>query len=56
MANNRCPHCGCPVAELLTGSLHRAADGHVRYRRCVCGAWLVEIDGIVVATTGLSRS
>jgi hypothetical protein len=56
MQNTRCPHCGCPLAELLAGSTHRAAEGKVGYRRCVCGAWLVEINGIVVGAAGLSRS
>ncbi|UIJ63569.1 hypothetical protein LWP59_19005 [Amycolatopsis acidiphila] len=56
MTDSRCPHCGCPLAELLPGSVHRAAEGRVGYRRCACGEWLVEIDGIVVGSTGLSRS
>ncbi|WP_200834577.1 hypothetical protein [Amycolatopsis alkalitolerans] len=56
MPEPRCPHCGCPLAELLPDSVHPSAEGKVGYRRCACGAWLVEIGGIVVGTTGLARS
>jgi hypothetical protein len=38
----RC-ECGWPVAEARTESAHVTSEGWVRYRRCVCGAVLVEL-------------
>jgi hypothetical protein len=56
MPSNHCPRCGCPLAELIPDSTHRASDGRVGYRRCVCGQWLVEVNGILVGATGLTGS
>jgi hypothetical protein len=46
---DRCPACGWPRAELILVSSHHTSAGVVRYLRCVCGAWsidLTEPDGI----------
>ncbi|NKQ52152.1 hypothetical protein HFP15_04570 [Amycolatopsis sp. K13G38] len=53
MPDHECPSCGCPLAELLAESSHVVSDGRVAYRRCVCGKWLVEINGSLVGTAGL---
>lgn len=38
----RCTRCGRPAAETTTLSSHITSEGWVRYRRCVCGAVVVE--------------
>ncbi|MBP2327485.1 hypothetical protein JOF56_007870 [Kibdelosporangium banguiense] len=44
-----CPSCGWPTDDLPT-SAHRTSEGIVDYRRCVCGTWLVQLNGSTVAT------
>ncbi|WP_170160513.1 hypothetical protein [Prauserella muralis] len=53
MDDQRCPRCGWPVTELPTpaASVHPMARGQVSYRRCVCGSWLLESDGVVLGAT-----
>jgi hypothetical protein len=51
MVENRCPRCGWPIAELAAGSVHPVAQGRVTYRRCVCGSWVLQVNGAVVAST-----
>lgn len=51
VSSDRCPHCGWPAAESShePGSAYRTSAGTLRYRRCVCGAWLLVLCGVVVA-------
>ncbi|MGC7096407.1 hypothetical protein ACPZ19_17155 [Amycolatopsis lurida] len=48
----RCPRCGWPAEETTPDSRHRTGDGTLCYRRCVCGSWLVRLDGRLVGATG----
>ncbi len=41
-----CPSCSWPKPEAVS------THGAVRYLRCVCGQWLVCVDGTIVATPG----
>ncbi|WP_092534183.1 hypothetical protein [Amycolatopsis arida] len=51
-----CPRCGCPVRELCPVEPgHRMSQGRLTYLRCVCGSWLVRLDGTVVAATRSPR-
>ncbi|SFQ55012.1 hypothetical protein SAMN05421810_109127 [Amycolatopsis arida] len=34
---------------------HRMSQGRLTYLRCVCGSWLVRLDGTVVAATRSPR-
>jgi hypothetical protein len=55
--NTGCPSCGWPVDYPTTpASTHRSATGEVRYQRCVCGGWLVLLDGTLLAGVGAARS
>ncbi|WP_170140191.1 hypothetical protein [Prauserella marina] len=58
MNDQRCPRCGWPVRELppSAGSAHPMSDGYASYRRCVCGSWLLQVNGVVIGATGASRS
>ncbi|ONI79760.1 hypothetical protein ALI144C_23720 [Actinosynnema sp. ALI-1.44] len=40
-----CDTCGWPARDLPTVSTHYTSQGVLRYRRCVCGAWLVLLNG-----------
>ncbi|OZM72888.1 hypothetical protein CFN78_11535 [Amycolatopsis antarctica] len=53
MTVRTCPRCGWPVAELTPdpGEELPTSGGRVGYRRCVCGSWLVVLDGIVAGST-----
>ena len=51
MHENHCPQCGCPLTELVAASTHRSAEGRLRYHRCVCGNWLIELDGGLLGAT-----
>ncbi|WP_185845966.1 hypothetical protein [Kibdelosporangium aridum] len=44
-----CPSCAWPIAELST-SAHRTSEGVVDYRQCVCGTWLVLVNGRTVSS------
>jgi hypothetical protein len=39
----RCARCGWPGDEASLLSTHHTSDGWVLYRRCVCGAVMVEL-------------
>ncbi|HVW43199.1 MAG TPA: hypothetical protein VHC18_17805 [Amycolatopsis sp.] len=56
MPLNQCPRCGCPLDELCPESTHRVSEGRTAYRRCVCGKWLVEVNGKVVGAAGIMSS
>lgn len=43
-----CPECSWPTPTVVS------AHGSVRYLRCVCGKWLVESHGVMLATAGAS--
>ncbi|QWF85042.1 hypothetical protein [Amycolatopsis sp. CA-230715] len=50
--NTTCPRCGWPAGERLdTGSTHPVSDGRVSYRQCLCGSWLILVDGGLIAVT-----
>jgi len=40
-----CASCGWPARQdgMTELSWHRTSQGVVRYLRCVCGAWIVEL-------------
>ncbi|WP_419998536.1 hypothetical protein [Streptomyces boninensis] len=40
-----CDDCGWPLdgGGLVEVSRHHTSEGVVRYRRCVCGAWLIDL-------------
>nr|WP_198151262.1 hypothetical protein [Kibdelosporangium sp. MJ126-NF4]CEL13760.1 hypothetical protein [Kibdelosporangium sp. MJ126-NF4]CTQ99446.1 hypothetical protein [Kibdelosporangium sp. MJ126-NF4] len=40
-----CSHCGWPLRDLPAASAHHTSQGVIRYQRCVCGAWLVLLNG-----------
>ncbi|KAA2265838.1 hypothetical protein F0L68_03895 [Solihabitans fulvus] len=48
-----CPSCGWPAAA--PNATHRSSQGSVGYQRCVCGRWLVLVDGRVVGGAGRSE-
>ncbi|MEU6641733.1 hypothetical protein ABZ863_04215 [Saccharomonospora sp. NPDC046836] len=48
---HRCPHCGWPARELPADSVHASSRGRLSYRRCLCGSWLLELDGVVLGAT-----
>ncbi|WP_245887238.1 mediator of RNA polymerase II transcription subunit 16 [Umezawaea tangerina] len=55
--NTRCPACGWPVDDPAhPDSAHPTSAGTVVYRRCVCGGWLVLLDGKLLAGAGAARS
>ncbi|GAA1938633.1 hypothetical protein [Amycolatopsis minnesotensis] len=55
--NTTCPHCGWPARDRVdTGSTHHVSDGRVSYRQCLCGSWLILIDGGVTAVTAPPRA
>jgi hypothetical protein len=39
----RCSRCGWPGDEATLLSIHHTSEGSVRYRRCICGAVMVEL-------------
>ncbi|WP_051116629.1 hypothetical protein [Amycolatopsis nigrescens] len=53
MEENTCPRCGWPLRKLVwaEGSAHPVSTGHVSYRRCVCGAWVLRFDDEPIAAT-----
>jgi hypothetical protein len=53
----RCPRCGWPVDELdrQARSVHPVSRGVLSYRRCVCGSWLLQLDGVITAATSAER-
>ncbi|REE96968.1 hypothetical protein DFJ69_2421 [Thermomonospora umbrina] len=52
---NATPHCPvCGLDAVPSGSSHSGSAGTLRYRRCVCGLWLVVENGEVIATAGVS--
>jgi len=56
MSDERCPRCQWPLAELLRdASSHPVADGRLEYQRCVCGAWLLVVNGVLAAATRTPR-
>jgi hypothetical protein len=57
LERSSCAQCGWPVRE--TGSqplsTHVTSMGSLQYRRCLCGAWLVLLDGSVVGQTDVAK-
>lgn len=52
MNDERCPRCQWPLSELLHGgSSHPVAAGRLDYRRCVCGTWLLIVNGVLAGAT-----
>ncbi|NYI91997.1 hypothetical protein HNR02_005372 [Amycolatopsis endophytica] len=52
MDDERCPRCQWPLTELQrSGSSHPASAGRVDYRRCVCGTWLLVVNGTLTGAT-----
>ncbi|WP_170200523.1 MULTISPECIES: hypothetical protein [Prauserella] len=53
MIDQRCPRCGWPIRELPVpaASTHPMSSGQVSYRRCVCGSWLLVLNGEVLGAT-----
>jgi hypothetical protein len=54
----RCPRCGWPADEASLLSTHHTSEGWVLYRRCICGAVMVELvtqDGPRGAQVELAR-
>ncbi|WP_158891685.1 hypothetical protein [Amycolatopsis anabasis] len=53
MPDDLCPRCGWPLAELpsSTRSVHPVSSGRVSYRRCVCGSWLLQLNGRIAGAT-----
>ncbi|MQY28676.1 hypothetical protein [Nocardia aurantia] len=41
-----CPSCAWPAPTVVS------AHGSARYLRCVCGRWLIEHAGVLVAVAG----
>lgn len=39
----RCAQCGWPSDEAAVLSTHHTSQGWVRYRRCVCGTFAIEL-------------
>src|ERR1700754_3459277 len=39
----RCSRCGWPTEEAQVLSTHHTSQGWTRYRRCVCGAVMIEL-------------
>ena len=39
----RCARCGWPGDEATLLSTHHTSEGSVRYRRCICGAVMVDL-------------
>jgi hypothetical protein len=53
VAHGSCAQCGWPVCDAgpWRASAHPTSDGTLRYLRCVCGAWLVLLDGGIIGQT-----